>query len=120
MAEEFLADPVAHDRDVAVGLEGREVEDRHDPCPVSSSSASGVSSLGLRRPRLSSRSYEYGATRSWQSQRKTTGTGAEMSMARYTAISASGTNSSQGYDAARSSAVLPHSIAADTGSSLVR
>ena len=45
-------------------------------CPRSSCSRPGVSVCGLRRPPLSITSYQYGAARSWQSQRNTIGAGA--------------------------------------------
>jgi hypothetical protein len=65
-------------------------------CPSSSRSAPGVSSRGLRRPRLSTQSYEYGATAIWQSQRQVTSTGASTVIARVNSSTGPGTVVSAG------------------------
>ena len=51
-------------------------------CPTARSVSDGSARRGLRRPKLSSQSYEYGARRIWHSHRKPTSRGASMATAR--------------------------------------
>src|SRR5205085_4325529 len=65
------------------------------------------SSPGERWPRLSSQSYEYGASRTWHTHGHTSAGGASTLIPRHSCSTGDGTSSSQGYGRATSSSDTP-------------